>query len=316
MIRPAAILLLLLVAASAGATSMRTFIDNLPVEVNDTVITLSSNAFTPDVDAITVEASGCLKGGRGSWGIRAGRYDVMLSFNRDKYDDLHSGAEAILSVIDTATGRGVQQARGSQKSWNATAANTIILTIEATGRVSIDGGYRVPEHLLDINLTDVTRGDIAIVAPERLFSPRAVIEVEENPTHRLSTAWDIETVEQHIAASTDPMEAIWEYLDGTTDPNMAVAGGRYRLATITDGAGGYHLIYLGGATISPAIWQPGMVKGHLSPTIFANHYNVTWNDSQAEPITLDVSANVEQGAILSIAFPRYRATLRFSRLPR
>ena len=105
--------------------------------------------------------------------------------------------------------------------------------------------------------------------------------------------------------------------DRDTDPALASIGGSYELATVPrdDGEPGYFIIYLGGARPGSQ-WRPGEVKGILSPTIFSHHYDLVWLDEQGLSMTAEQSATFDaSGALLTLSFPLYKATVRFSRRP-
>lgn len=115
----------------------------------------------------------------------------------------------------------------------------------------------------------------------------------------------------------DRHQGFWAYFDRDTDPALASIGGSYELATVPrdDGEPGYFIIYLGGARPGSQ-WRPGEVKGILTPTIFSHHYDLLWLDEQGRTMTREQSATFDaSGALLTLSFPLYKATVRFSRRP-
>ncbi|MGM9846223.1 MAG: hypothetical protein ACI30K_08380 [Muribaculaceae bacterium] len=115
--------------------------------------------------------------------------------------------------------------------------------------------------------------------------------------------------------TSDPHQGFWTYFDRDTDPALAALGGSYELATVPrcDATPGYLIIYLGGAP-QGSQWRPGDVKGILTPTIFSHHYDLLWLDEQGIAMTRDQSATFDaSGALLTLSFPLYKATIRFSR---
>lgn len=115
----------------------------------------------------------------------------------------------------------------------------------------------------------------------------------------------------------DRQQGYWAYFDRDTDPTLAQLGGTYSLATVArdDGAPGYFIIYLGGARAGSS-WRPGEVKGILTPTIFSHHYDLLWLDEQGRTMSREQSATFDaSGALLTLSFPLYKATVRFSRRP-
>lgn len=125
----------------------------------------------------------------------------------------------------------------------------------------------------------------------------------------------IEALEEYLRSSTDGYEGLWMYLDRDTEPTKAHLGGRYALATISDGNGGYKIVYLDGANAQETIWQPLMIKGHLRPTVFRDHFDLKWLDAAGDPVLDEGNATYEiEGMALKITLPLHKATLRFSRI--
>lgn len=125
----------------------------------------------------------------------------------------------------------------------------------------------------------------------------------------------VEQLAEHIRASSDAMEGFWAYLDRSNDPEKAVAGGRYTLATVRHGDV-YQIVYIKGAEVASSAWHPLQVKGMLSPTIFRGNYDMEWITSDMQLITEDTDAQLsDDGAILTLRFPVLGAQMRMRRLP-
>lgn len=107
---------------------------------------------------------------------------------------------------------------------------------------------------------------------------------------------------------------VYVYLDYETETRRALRGGDYQLGIVASGAGGFDLIYLSGAEYNADGWISGMVKGHLSPTMFVNHYDLTWTDAG---FRTDISGAwgefLQDNALLVLHFPNEKAVLRFYR---
>lgn len=117
-----------------------------------------------------------------------------------------------------------------------------------------------------------------------------------------------------IAASADPYEGLWRYLDRDMDPVLATLDARYTLATVRRPDGTYDIIYLSSDAALPG-WRPLQIKGRLAPTIFIGNFDLRWLD--AVGILVGEEANAQfapDGAILALRFPLLRAQLRFSRV--
>ncbi|MBQ9555796.1 MAG: hypothetical protein IJV05_06195 [Muribaculaceae bacterium] len=146
---------------------------------------------------------------------------------------------------------------------------------------------------------------------------RAVLTIDGSGQAAVTpSTWTRQSLDQHLAQSTDPLEGYWNYLDRDMQDDWLRLGGRYTLATVRT-ADGYDLIYIDGAQVMKSQWQTGMVKGHISRTIFGGNYDLTWTDATMEPIGgQDAYATIEGGSILTLYFPVYKSQVRFSRVIR
>lgn len=109
-------------------------------------------------------------------------------------------------------------------------------------------------------------------------------------------------------------EGVWRYLDRENDERFGRPGGLYTLAVTPDAAGELDIVYLDGASVNADQWQPGMIKGKLSPTRFRGNYNMTWYDSMFGQIQSECYAQVDdQGEILTLSFPLLKSQMRFMR---
>jgi len=107
------------------------------------------------------------------------------------------------------------------------------------------------------------------------------------------------------------------YLDRDTNISKAVPGGRYTLATISDGRGAYDIIYIDGIDKGNSRWQPFTIKGQLQPTIFADHFNLHWLDNNGLVADKEANATIEiQGTVLKLTFHMLKSSMRFSRVPK
>lgn len=153
--------------------------------------------------------------------------------------------------------------------------------------VSVRGNSRV--EICSVNLRTVAR----VPAPEM-------------------SGWNYDTLAGYFAGSDDRREGFYEYLDSDIDTERCVLGGRYRLAVVGNGAGGYDIVYLGGAEENAASWLPGLIKGTLTPTIFINHYNLRWFDAEMTDDMPELWGTLD-GTIMELHFPQERTVVRFSR---
>lgn len=124
------------------------------------------------------------------------------------------------------------------------------------------------------------------------------------------------TALQSVVEPSSPLspEGIWQFLDRDNDPDYARPGGQYQLAVIPSPTttGDYFIVYLSGAEVNDRAWQPGMVKGILSPTSFQGRYKLKWWDAMMNPVDGECHA-IHEASTLTLAFPLLNASLRFSR---
>ena len=118
--------------------------------------------------------------------------------------------------------------------------------------------------------------------------------------------------ERLLMSSSDQRVGIYEYLDSDIDTGMCRLGGRYRLGVLPDGAGGYEIVYLGGAETNGGAWRSGMVKGRLTPTVFRDHFNLEWIDAEMSDDMEDLWCLFD-GVVMELHFPQERGVIRFSR---
>lgn len=155
-----------------------------------------------------------------------------------------------------------------------------------------------------------------IMSTDSLIISQFITESEIPLSRPLHTGWIHKTIVEHITQSADSIEGLWHHLDRTNDPTKARIGGRYTLATIWNSETKmYDIIYIDGAGVNPKEWTTGMVKGHLRPTAFHNHFDLIWYDALCTPIKHDCNATITQPAILELNFPLMETSIRLSRLP-
>ncbi len=142
---------------------------------------------------------------------------------------------------------------------------------------------------------------------------RAVLTIDNERQVANSTLWTVEALDEYFAQSADPAEGYWKYLDRDMQDDWLRLGGRYTLAVVR-ADDGYDLIYIDGAQVKKAMWQTGMLKGHMTKTIFSGNYDLTWIDATMEPIEKDAQASIENGVILTLSFPVYKSQVRFAKV--
>lgn len=203
---------------------------------------------------------------------------------------------------------------------NDTAApNSVIIELTDTTARIFAGNTRMTSVCtlprLALRTTPAVWG---IRANARWESSLIVTETEPDPAKPLLTTWTEEALDAYLASSTDPAEGKWRHFDRSNDPALGRPGGNYMLATVSDGNGGYDILYLAGAKVWASRWKPLMLKGHLSPTRFPGEYDLTWHDATMRPATTardECSATLTPGTLLEVRFPLHATTLRFAPIP-
>ena len=135
------------------------------------------------------------------------------------------------------------------------------------------------------------------------------------PEPEMSPFASVADLQARLAASDDPREGLWRYLDRDMDPSRATFGAYYDLATVRRPDGAYDIICIGhrGASTAPVL--PLQIKGRLTPTIFIGNYDLAWIDASGLPVSDEANAQfTPDGSILALRFPLLGAQLRFSRV--
>ena len=136
------------------------------------------------------------------------------------------------------------------------------------------------------------------------------------PSEPPVTDYTLEGLRERFSRSSDPVEGFWRYFDRQNDPVYARPGGEYTLALVNNGMPGeYDIVLVDGARVYADKWRPMMLKGRLRATVFNGHYDLSWIDASFEPMTSDIHATIEDGALLTLSFPLYKTVIRFSKEP-
>lgn len=193
--------------------------------------------------------------------------------------------------------------------------NTVCVDVDDCDvRVSI--GKNELQQVLEAHVAR-PRGAVAVgylVGPaSRVAIERAVLTIENEKQVAPRPMWTLEALDDYFETSSDPLEGYWKYLDRDMNDEWLRLGGRYTLAVVRADRG-YDLIYITGAQVKKTMWQAGMPKGHITPTIFSGNYDLSWIDATMEPIDQDAYATVENGVILTLNFPVYKSQVRFAKV--
>ena len=260
-----------------------------------------------------------------AWGIVFDYHDpqhyhrVQISCSHsDLYDDLTDEQSMTLSVFKADGGSevllhscpvkvGVDMDNG---------LNTLMVAV-ADHRATLQVGKTRLHTVTSIDLDDsgpsVVKTGLCLSPGARVAVERTTLSTDSQAPRHILTTWTREALDQHLAMSSDPIEGYWQYQDRDMEDKWLRLGGRYTVAVVA-ASGGYDIIYLSGAQVNATQWQPGMLKGHISKTIFDGHYDLEWIDATFLPITLDAYAAFSDGVLMTLNFPVYNSQMRLSKV--
>lgn len=175
----------------------------------------------------------------------------------------------------------------------------------------LEAGSGEPQLSIPVQLVPGTRMGVYTLCDADTMA--CTFECDTLPAPFFAPFADVAALRAYLAASRDPNEAEWVYYDRDTDPVRVSTGGDYRLATVSDGQGGYGIYYLGGAETHPGKWRPLQLKGRLAPTGFIDQFDLYWLDAAGESMGRDCSATLAAGNLLTLNFPLYKAVIRYRR---
>ncbi|MBE6316954.1 MAG: hypothetical protein E7078_10010 [Bacteroidales bacterium] len=242
---------------------------------------------------------------------------VLSCDNSAPYDDITDSRTMLVSIIQRCGQEVIQLAQTTLSKGVSLEdeMNTLCVDVnEQTVTVSI--GKNELQQVLEV---PVKRGGGMVqvgylVGPgARTAIERAVLTIENEKQVAATTLWTVASLDEYLAQSADPVEGYWRYLDRDMQDEWLRLGGRYTLAIVRSDDG-YDLIYIDGAQVKKSMWEPGMLKGHLTPTHFTGNYDLMWIDATMEPIDKDAYATVENGIILTLNFPVYKSQVRLSKI--
>lgn len=158
-------------------------------------------------------------------------------------------------------------------------------------------------------------GEVSVDMPEGSLCQRMQLVQQAENTDAGMLEGSLERMLLRVSDSEDHNEGIWEYFGKDADAAKVNIGGRYVLATVANGHGGYDIVYVAGAGTNPGKWRPMTLKGRMRPTIFADDYDLEWIDAAGTHVTGDTYARMSADrSMLTFGFPDYGATLRFRRV--
>ncbi|MCM1521333.1 MAG: hypothetical protein NC039_01615 [Muribaculaceae bacterium] len=317
-----AIFALLLPLLMSGGHGTERVYHQAPVQLCDSVITLPSVAAPGGKFRVEARVALCdLREqevfSRGSWSLSLNPTEgidtlrVSLRWGNTAYGDILDRRFTLMtislgdSVISSEEVKGFVGTSGTYSTLAVAVGDGVGEVSGGSRGVNPIGSFRLPEGFVpsSSSVTVAGAGTVSLL----------VSETEPQMEAALSTGWDESTLDSQLASSSDPVEGYWDYLDRENDPHLARLGGRYRLALVRNGSGGYDIIYISGAQTHASRWKPFMRKGRLTPTIFKDHYTLEWIDAEFDETVRDIHGDVTEGAILTLSFPLLKTQLRFSK---
>ena len=317
--------LLLGIPASVVAMEncVRLYLDSV-VTLRDSSVSRIVNAGMKRYESISVEARAALRKSRERAGMSKTRWGVMMSspgdtldvclhFGNTDFGDMFDRRIAVIIVRRNSTEIYRREAEGFRMSANGLNTLSINLT---DSRLSVSGGGERSLSIAEIALEHPMVPEVARVWSEgELLLTSFATEVCRDPAETLDSGFDMESLRNRFRDTRDPIEGFWSYFDRTNNPSYARLGGRYTLALVRRDDGTYDIIYVSGAQTLASSWKPMMLKGSLRPTIFENHYDLTWIDATLERLTEDIHATIESNnSLLTLSFPLLKTTIRFSKV--
>lgn len=195
--------------------------------------------------------------------------------------------------------------------------NTLGVEIDREARMAtVYGGDsgKNPEILADVAVDAAPCPRVAVEAQGKAKLRLLVTEYSTHGAPSVPQLFDAVSLATRLDGCQAPA-GYYRYLDCDVEEAYAGLGGNYSLALVPATDGGFDVIYLAGAQRNSSGWSTGMLKGHLTPTIFQNHYDLTWYDSEKRPLAGECSANIDQNALLTLSFPMFKSQLRFALTP-
>lgn len=184
------------------------------------------------------------------------------------------------------------------------------------GEIKLFGGLHSPELLYTGQLPAKFRPEeigFVLEPGSRLEFSDVRLSMRDGKRKAVDSCWDDpELLATHLKESRDNMEGFWQILDRSLEETVLKPGGDYRFAMVKSGDG-YDLIYLSGAKVNAANWQPGMMKARLSPSGIKDIWEVCWTDAMFGDITTDVKAQLESSETLQIQFPYHDSVIRLQK---
>lgn len=277
---------------------------------------------------------------------------LLVNSGDDASTDVHVRAigkkwSLLWDVVDTANYREAQVQSAVSKSFDPVYGHTSRLTLKKVvdGRVDASQTFNINHHSPEFSVRlqswpsglRILAGDgKRVIADERAklqtyegdSATRVILRQTKscqlrrviiNQQKRVPASFCHLTADgliEHLKTSTDSIEGIWQYLDRDVPAPTVQFAQTNNLAIVHNPQTGDYDIVLTKLPSSYAnLWRPMQIKGHLKPTIFVNHFDAEWiNGDRTAVYDREVSATIEQNAILTFYFPLLKSQVRYRRV--
>lgn len=279
----------------------------------------SSMAWTIPVKASTVTIETCvaMKGPKDTRGVDpcrwqltlalvdGSRHEIIVGWGNTDFGDFSDSRYLEVTGVQSDPVRftgGVDLYSGD---------NTVVVESHSPGNAKVYIGNDVMDYVGEINLSSPIC-EVAVGTSGRL--ELAIMSIECEIPWNLDSGLDAD----RLAAACEPGQSaplgLWHYFDRDNDAAYARPGGTYSLAVVPDPeqADCFLILYIDGARVNASKWEPGMIKGRLTPTKFAGRYRLEWWDAGMTLIHDEANAIVEPD-MLTLNFPLLHSQLRYSR---
>lgn len=195
--------------------------------------------------------------------------------------------------------------------------NNIIVVEVNEDNITVSVGKRETKQVINYKIKrECQQSHVGILAGAgaKVEVKRTMINYQPSPKLIYKTEWDLESLRSYFKQTANPIEGFWTYLDRDMDDKWLKLGGKYSVAVVMKNDSEYEILYCDGAQVMKNQWEPCMLKGTFTPTMFTGVYNGTWIDATFEPIVEDVQVTIENGVIMTIKFPVYKSQVRFSKV--
>ncbi len=188
--------------------------------------------------------------------------------------------------------------------------NTLGMEMDSAGNLTVYAGDKKPEDIAIVKEVSLHPVAVGMKSHGTTAVDLIVTETVADPVAALSTGKSPQDIARLLSSrQPDGPEGFWHFLDRDTDNRSIRLGGEYD-------ARSYTILYIAGAKVENGSWKPGMKKGHLTATLFQNHYNLRWITADMQYLDTECNARLsDDKSIISFNFPIYGSSVRFSRQP-